>query len=191
MWLSSDPLSTRPIEGSWTFKRNFEGTWTIRASNASGDLLRVIDNSLMQRLLVESDLIRQLWSTRSSNVDSPTRPKPHPSLESNSEIAFMLTEADCRNWLRDCYGPNDGRPHSTVSVETLDAILLFAEQPDLLERYREACRAARKTSKAVDIADQVQASTGTQVSMRATGSASNREGRREGGRKSEERWIRN
>ncbi len=168
MWLSSDPL-TRPLEGSWTFKQNFEGTWTIRASNSSGDLLRVIENSLMQRLLVESDLIRQLWSTSASNVDSPTRPKLHPSSESNAEKAFVLTEADCRNWMRDCYGPSvDCRASSVVSAQTLDAILLFAEQPDLLERYREACRTARKASKAVDIAEQVQASARQQSSMGAS-----------------------
>ncbi len=160
MWLSSDPLSKKPIEGSWTFKRNFEGTWTIRASNPTGDLLRVIDNSLMQRLLVESDLIRQLWSTHSANVDSPTRPKIHPNFDSNTETAFMLTEADCRNWIRDCYGPTvDCRTCSIVSVQTLDAILLFSEQPDLLERYREACRTARKASKTVEIAEQVRTCT--------------------------------
>ena len=143
----------------WTFKQNFEGSWTLRCSGEKGgEYIRVVDKTLMQRLLVESDLIRRLWTQKADpRLDGVMeRFSKSDTYEPTGEIAFALTEDDYKNWLRDCYGPgSEFQYRDILNAHALDAVLLFSETPDLLEQYREACSRARKASKAIEVADQV------------------------------------
>jgi hypothetical protein len=117
--------------------------------------MRVIDNTLMQKLLMESDLIRRLWS---KEIEKRIGCGDIAALGYGEkfETVFVLTEEDCKSWLRDCYGPgSENTCHDTVNAHTLDVVLDFSEQPDILEQYREACRSACKAGKGIEIAEQV------------------------------------
>ena len=113
---------------------------------------------LMQRLLVESDLIRRIWSnaTDKRNMNTGSHDNLFNKRELSTETAFVLTKEDYKSWLTDCYGPGSETKYDGILCSRiLDAVLIFSEQPDIAERCLEAFRSARKAAKAIGIAEQV------------------------------------